>query len=343
MVVLALSGVAAFGLAPDTTLESVATVTVLRELPRPALAPVDAAATAGYWREERSSAAIPSAGCLPGSASTTPQALAFLRTDPAARPLYQLRPDKPLRVETDEDGALLELRFVAGNGNLLSITRDGERFDRALHRPRRPTFAGRWPRAKSARRCSAPPTQPACRTRSRCSSPTCSPATSTSTRPARGDRFTVVYEMRYVDGEAVGPGRIVAAEFDNRGKTYRAFLWRDADGAEDYYAARRHGAAQGVPALADGVLAGHVGLLERALPSDPSDVARAQGRRLRGAGRHAGPRHRQRQRRCSPGSAGRLRQRGRAAAPRHVLDALRAPVALRVAACASARACAGRS
>ena len=34
----------------------------------------------------------------------------------------------------------------------------------------------------------------------------------------RGDRFTVVYEMRYVDGEAIGPGRIVAAEFQNRGR-----------------------------------------------------------------------------------------------------------------------------
>ena len=33
----------------------------------------------------------------------------------------------------------------------------------------------------------------------------------------RGDRFSVLYETRYVEGEPVGTGRIVAAEFVNRG------------------------------------------------------------------------------------------------------------------------------
>jgi murein DD-endopeptidase MepM/ murein hydrolase activator NlpD len=51
----------------------------------------------------------------------------------------------------------------------------------------------------------------------------------------RGDRFGVVYEMRYVDGEAVATGRVLAAEFVNRGTTYRALLWRGADGREGYY------------------------------------------------------------------------------------------------------------
>src|SRR5262249_56596402 len=32
----------------------------------------------------------------------------------------------------------------------------------------------------------------------------------------RGDRFTVLYEMRYVDGEPLGAGRITAAEFVNK-------------------------------------------------------------------------------------------------------------------------------
>ena len=52
----------------------------------------------------------------------------------------------------------------------------------------------------------------------------------------RGDRFTVVYEMRRIDGEAIGAGRIVAAEFVNKGVSYRAFLWRAPDGTESYYA-----------------------------------------------------------------------------------------------------------
>ena len=52
----------------------------------------------------------------------------------------------------------------------------------------------------------------------------------------RGDRFSVVYEMRYVDGEAISAGRIIAAEFENRGRTLRAYLWRSDDGTENYYA-----------------------------------------------------------------------------------------------------------
>jgi murein DD-endopeptidase MepM/ murein hydrolase activator NlpD len=51
----------------------------------------------------------------------------------------------------------------------------------------------------------------------------------------RGDRFSVVYEVRYVDGEPVGVGSIVAAEFDNRGRALSAFLWRGEDGEQSYY------------------------------------------------------------------------------------------------------------
>ena len=53
----------------------------------------------------------------------------------------------------------------------------------------------------------------------------------------RGDRFTVLYEMRLVDGEPVGAGRILAAEFVNGGKTLSAFRWRDAEGTEGYFTA----------------------------------------------------------------------------------------------------------
>jgi murein DD-endopeptidase MepM/ murein hydrolase activator NlpD len=52
----------------------------------------------------------------------------------------------------------------------------------------------------------------------------------------KGDRFRIIYETHHRDGEELGPGRIVAAEFENAGKTYRAFLYRHANGAEAYYA-----------------------------------------------------------------------------------------------------------
>ena len=51
-----------------------------------------------------------------------------------------------------------------------------------------------------------------------------------------GDRFAVIYEARYVDGEKYDDGDILAAEFINNGKTYRALRYRDPNGVIDYYA-----------------------------------------------------------------------------------------------------------
>ena len=50
-----------------------------------------------------------------------------------------------------------------------------------------------------------------------------------------GDQFTVVYEEQYLDGQKQGDGNILAAEFTNRGKTYRALRYTDASGRADYY------------------------------------------------------------------------------------------------------------
>ena len=50
-----------------------------------------------------------------------------------------------------------------------------------------------------------------------------------------GDRFTVVYEEKYLDGNKVQDGNILAAEFVNRGTAYRALRYTDAGGHADYY------------------------------------------------------------------------------------------------------------
>jgi murein DD-endopeptidase MepM/ murein hydrolase activator NlpD len=56
----------------------------------------------------------------------------------------------------------------------------------------------------------------------------------------RGDRFSVVYEMNYLDGRAIRSGRVLSAEFVNQAKTFRAvwFAVEDADGRKvgGYYA-----------------------------------------------------------------------------------------------------------
>lgn len=51
----------------------------------------------------------------------------------------------------------------------------------------------------------------------------------------RGDEFHVVYEELYVGDEFIGFGDILAAEFVNRGDSYRAIRYSDAQGRSDYY------------------------------------------------------------------------------------------------------------
>ncbi|HEX7037873.1 MAG TPA: peptidoglycan DD-metalloendopeptidase family protein [Pseudomonadales bacterium] len=51
----------------------------------------------------------------------------------------------------------------------------------------------------------------------------------------QGDEFHVVYEELYVGNEFVGHGDILAAEFINRGDSYRAIRYTDSEGHADYY------------------------------------------------------------------------------------------------------------
>ncbi|MDY0270059.1 peptidoglycan DD-metalloendopeptidase family protein [Trichloromonas sp.] len=50
-----------------------------------------------------------------------------------------------------------------------------------------------------------------------------------------GDAFSALVEKRYRDGQAAGYGRILAAEFNNQGRSYQAILFQDGDNPPQYY------------------------------------------------------------------------------------------------------------
>jgi murein DD-endopeptidase MepM/ murein hydrolase activator NlpD len=52
----------------------------------------------------------------------------------------------------------------------------------------------------------------------------------------QGDRFTVVYEEIFQDGEPLRTGNILAAKFINEGREYRAVRYTDAQNHADYFA-----------------------------------------------------------------------------------------------------------
>jgi murein DD-endopeptidase MepM/ murein hydrolase activator NlpD len=52
----------------------------------------------------------------------------------------------------------------------------------------------------------------------------------------RDDRFTVIYERKYRDGDYLSDGQILAAEFVNEGRVYRAVRFQSTDGRiADYF------------------------------------------------------------------------------------------------------------
>lgn len=49
------------------------------------------------------------------------------------------------------------------------------------------------------------------------------------------DRFVVVYEERYLNNKLLGTGNIIAAEFVNKGNSYKAVRYTDTNGNTQYY------------------------------------------------------------------------------------------------------------
>lgn len=54
--------------------------------------------------------------------------------------------------------------------------------------------------------------------------------------PRQGDSFSILYEELYLDGEKISNGKILAAEYVNRGKALLAYLYEDSNGDSGYYA-----------------------------------------------------------------------------------------------------------
>ncbi len=233
IVILAGAGVvAAFAFAPDSLVQSDPSQRIVRQLSLPALDTI--APSGGYWREERIQRGDTLGSVLARLGIDDAPAQNFLRTDARARPLYQLKPGKAVRVQADDDGRLIALSYLAQGGDLLTVKRTPDGFSAASAPPgstvRLELRAGEIRSSLFA--ASDAVGLPDAVTMQLAE--VFSGDIDFHHDLRRGDWFAVVYEMREVDGQPVGAGRIVAAEFVNKGNAYRAFAWGQ-DGSEGYY------------------------------------------------------------------------------------------------------------
>jgi len=165
------------------------------------------------------------------------QAQKFVRSDKVARRLLSLPNGKRIQAETDENGMLLSMSATvvdgkSGNARTITVERKGEKFV-ALDQP-----------AKLERRVEMRSREIASSLYAATDDANMDGGTipdsvvgeiiemfSTSidfrSDVKRGDRFNVVYETFWLDGELVKTGRILAGEFVNRGTSYQSVWYED--------------------------------------------------------------------------------------------------------------------
>lgn len=160
----------------------------------------------------------------------------FIRTDKLARRVLSLKNGKRLQAETDENGLLLSLRAtIPGKDSaptILTIARKGDGFvasEAPAKLERRVEMRSREINSSSLYSATDANVDGGSIPDSVVSEIVQMFSTNIDFRNdiKRGDRFNVVYETFWLDGEMVKTGRILAGEFINRGTSYQAVWFED--------------------------------------------------------------------------------------------------------------------
>lgn len=235
--------VTAFGIAPQTSVDNIPVREVVLNLalplPLPEISP--AAANATFWRQERIQRGDTVASLLTRlevKQQNAQSVISFLHNTDAnkTRTMHQLVPGKAVHAQVTAAGELLTLRYAPGGGEQFRMEKTGNAFNISVQ----PVMLEKRTQMKSG-----------------VISSSLFAATDEAGVPdniaiqiaeifasdidfhrdlRKGDRFTVVYETLYGDGEPAQTGRVLAVEFVNDGKTHRAVYFQPPTGNGGYYA-----------------------------------------------------------------------------------------------------------
>lgn len=232
---LPLLGIAvAFGIAPTSTSRPIELKTVTENIALPQVAELNNDQN-GYWREARVQRGDTVASLLHRLQIEDTAAVDFLRSSNDAKTLYQLVPGRSVRAQTTENGALIALRYIAANNTQLTVDRAGDEFKasaQAAPLDTRVIMKSGEIRSSLFGATDAADVPDAIATQM---AEIFSSDIDFNLDIRKGDRFAVVYELLYSNGEPVKTGRLLAVQFVNQGKTYRAVHFKDAEGRAGYY------------------------------------------------------------------------------------------------------------
>jgi len=227
--------VAAFGVAPDTLVEQVRIERIVQEITLPATLAAETGNDSVFSQEGPIQRGDTVAELLARLQVDDPEAVAFLRNSKDARALTQLRPGRNVWAETDASGRLLRLRYLTPAATLFSVMREGDTFqvsEQAAPLEARPLRATGTIRSSlfAATDAADLPESVAIQI-----AEIFSAQLDFHRDLRRGDRFAVVYEGLYYNGELIKAGRVLAAEFVNDGKTHQAVWFQARSGEGSYY------------------------------------------------------------------------------------------------------------
>jgi murein DD-endopeptidase MepM/ murein hydrolase activator NlpD len=228
--------VAAFGIAPDTVPESIDIRQVVESIPLPvdqfALQPADER----YWREERIRRGDTVATILTRLGVDDSEALTFLLQAKGVRSLYQLVPGRAVSAIVSAEGKLVRLSYLNTGGKRLLVEKSAAGY---LATEQVPAMEAHLVQSSGEISSSLFEATDAAGLHENIAiqfAEIFSSDIDFHRDLRRGDRFSVIYEANYADGEFVGFGRVLAAEFVSQGKVYRAVYFTDREGRAGYYA-----------------------------------------------------------------------------------------------------------
>lgn len=225
----------AFGVASDTQIDNITKTSVTQTLELPPLD--DSVEDEGEYRaSDRVQRGDTVASLLQRLNVNDAAAFNFMRSDRSARSIFQLRPGRTVEAVTDADGELQTLRYLYSTDRFLEVTRRADNSFLAEEKAVTPVVqtvqrtgvikSSLYGATDEARIPDAIANELA---------RIFSTDIDFHLDLRRGDRFSVIYEMLYQNGEFLRPGRVLSAEFTNNGKKFEAFLFTDDEGHDAWF------------------------------------------------------------------------------------------------------------
>lgn len=229
-----LAVVSAFGIIPQSEIGFAFNQNVVEEISLPATVQVTGSEDI-FWRTERVQRGDTIAELLRRLNVDDINASNYLRNHKAAASLYRISAGKDIQAETRADGSLISLRFINDSGSHVIIEKTEDSYStrvlgaqiekRIIMRTGEINYT-LFAATDAAGMSDAAANQLA---------DIFSGDIDFHRDLRKGDKFSVIYEMNYSNGEAVSTGNILAAEFINQGHQYRAAYYEMTKNHGSYF------------------------------------------------------------------------------------------------------------